>query len=952
MDPGTLRRVRELFEELSELPPSERSRRLAGESTDVRAQVGSLLASHESAKSFLEQPAAALVADGDEDADPFIGFTLGQYRINGLLGTGGMGAVYRAEQTQPRRTVALKVIRAGWATPALLRRFTHEAEALGRLRHPGIAQIFEAGSAQGPEGRETPFFAMELVEGLPLNEHAAKRSLGLRERLALFALVCDAAHHAHQKGIVHRDLKPGNILVEEESEGPREPEGESGGSTSVRLTSGVDLDARPKILDFGIARLTDSDAAMTTMQTDPGQIVGTLAYMSPEQVRGQVEKIDTRSDVYALGVVLFELLTGRLPFEVKGKGVPEAARLIVEDEPTMPGTLDRQVRGDLETIILKAIAKEPERRYQSAAELGADVRRHLSHMPIVARPATTMYQLQKFARRNRALVGGVVAAFTLLVLGVVGTTWQMLRALEAEKLATARERTAAAEARKAKKSVDFLVTMLTSADPDKTAGKEVTVREILDQAAVGVGESLKEDPEVHFAARSAIGRTYRAVGASDKGEAHTQEALRLAASLYGENSLEYAAVLHELAHVYTDLRQWRKIVEFGERALKILEAQPQPDATRISRACALVGGGYVSMGDTEAGERMARRAYDLAVSVDNKEDIASAAGLLSDILQRVGGEKASAEGEKFQRMQLETLIALHGALNSETLHAKESLGWFLANERRTKEALPLLEEAEAGYRTLYGAGHRLRLNMLVLVSRCYVDLSELDKAEALAQEAVDGLATVAPDGPEMSLAQIRLGRVNYLRKNFAAAETHYREALRIQQAMNDPRVVVSLSALAGALQNQGKLEQALEISGQAIEYKRKSANLSSDFGTMLNNHAAILVKLERHEEAEKVFTQSIEHDRKVRPGHPLNGINLRVFAAYLISRHRPGDAEPLAREAWELVKAQAPQERRNCGTVLVKALGDLGRAADAAAVQAEMDALPGATAAAGGQGTK
>jgi WD40 repeat protein len=308
-----------------------------------------------------------------------------------LLGEGGMGAVCEAEQDSPRRGVALKVIRPGFLAPALLQRFAKEVEILGRLHHPGIAQIYEAGVAQDGQ----PFFAMEFIRGLPLGEYARLRSLTLRDRLELLARVCDAVQHAHDQGVIHRDLKPANILVDETGQ--------------------------PKVLDFGVARATDADLLTGAGLTQTGQLLGTPSYMSPEQVGADSAAIDHRADVYALGVILFELLAHRLPLQQANRPLAEAARLILEEEPPRLGSINPELRGDVETIVAKALEKDKDRRYPSAAELAADLRRALDHQPIQARPPSALYHLRKFARRHKGLVGGVVATGAALVLGLVGT---------------------------------------------------------------------------------------------------------------------------------------------------------------------------------------------------------------------------------------------------------------------------------------------------------------------------------------------------------------------------------------------------------------------------------------------------------------------------------------------------------------------------------------------------
>jgi non-specific serine/threonine protein kinase/serine/threonine-protein kinase len=324
-----------------------------------------------------------------------------------------MGSVYEAEQEHPRRTVALKIIKPHLASPALLRRFEQEAEALGRLQHPGIAQIHEAGTADTGFGLQ-PYFAMELIRGKNLREYVEEHQLNTRDRLEIMAKICDAVHHAHQRSLIHRDLKPSNILVDE--------------------------NGQPKIVDFGVARVTDRDAQATS-HTDAGQIIGTLAYMSPEQVLADPLELDTRSDVYALGVILYELLAARPPYEV-GNQVQLALHAIREEDPPPLSSVSHTYRGDIETIVAKALEKDKARRYASAAELAADIRRYLTDEPIVARPPSLRYQLWKFARRHTALVGGVAAVFVVLAAGIVASTLQARQARRARDQATAAERSA------------------------------------------------------------------------------------------------------------------------------------------------------------------------------------------------------------------------------------------------------------------------------------------------------------------------------------------------------------------------------------------------------------------------------------------------------------------------------------------------------------------------------
>lgn len=379
---------------------------------DEAAQVGGFLNPDEIRQ--ITAAGSGLERGADEHMLP-AGTQLGTYTIRGVLGVGGMGVVYRAEQDRPHRTVALKVIRRGLNAPGILKRFEHEAEVLGRLLHPGIAQIYEAGTAKH-QGRDLPYIAMELVEGKNLTQYVATHQPETSARLSIFAALCDAVHHAHQRGIIHRDLKPGNILITERGE--------------------------PKVLDFGVARAVHNDLLVTTLRTNIGQLIGTLAYMSPEQVVGDPADIDVRSDVYSLGVILYELLTGRLPHDLGSRTIPEAARIIREDRPTKLSHISRVFRGDLDTIVSKSIEKELPRRYQSAKELADDIRLHLAGQPIVARQDSTWYLLRKQLNRHRWPVIGAI----VFVIGLIAFSIHASFTARAEKILASESAAARAEA--------------------------------------------------------------------------------------------------------------------------------------------------------------------------------------------------------------------------------------------------------------------------------------------------------------------------------------------------------------------------------------------------------------------------------------------------------------------------------------------------------------------------
>lgn len=549
-------RLEEEFHQAIELEGREREvflERLENQDPALATALRRLIALDERELEELDRPLLEQLSFQERTQPPSpLPLRVGPYRIEGLLGKGGMGMIYEASQENPHRTIALKLLRRDLLDPEAERRFHREAEILARLPHEGIAHIYQAGHGlvqwPGGETSEQPYLAMELIRGLPLVEYCRRNRLGLEERIRLLIRICSAVEQAHRKGIVHRDLKPQNILVNQE---------------------GV-----PKVLDFGVARLLEAERNQS-FQTHTGQILGTLSYMSPEQVRGDSRSIGPPSDVYALGVIGFQCLAGVFPLDVHGCSIAQAARIIQEEQPTRLGEHDSSLRGDLETIFETALEKDPQRRYPSAGEMGADLQRFLQNEPIHARPPSRLYRIQKFTRRHRGLVYGTLTTFLVLILGVIGTTTFALRSRKSEAEAKSALARARREADKTEQIRRFLAGMLTASDPNLRRGKPLTVVELVDAAAREMDRNPPKDPLVEASLRGTLGETYRNLSQYPRSARQLKKALSLYESHLDPGDPRTAELRLKYARV-------------------LVETQKLEDAEKQLRLCAAA---YHSLGD-------------------------------------------------------------------------------------------------------------------------------------------------------------------------------------------------------------------------------------------------------------------------------------------------------------------------------------------------------------------
>jgi tetratricopeptide (TPR) repeat protein len=770
---------------------------------------------------------------------------VGPYRVLALLGEGGMGTVYLAEQSQPRRQVALKVIRRDLAGPRLLRRFEREAEVLGRLQHPGIAQVYEAGTADGPDGPQ-PYIAMECVSGVPLTAHPIARG-PVPDRIALVLQVCDAVHYAHQRGVIHRDLKPGNVLVDESG--------------------------RARVLDFGIARLVDIDAGSTA--TGLGEVLGSLAYMSPEQVSGDPLDVDVRSDVYALGVLLHEVLAGRRPLVLDGQSFPSALRIILTHEPPRLGTIDRSFAGDLETIAAKALEKEKEQRYASAAALADDLRHYLADEPIAARRASAVYQLRKFARRNRALVGGAALAAAALVVGTGVSTWQAVRATAAERKATAQRadavdaraqaeargrealasgalaerrrlaadsartlaerargaavasaQTARREATKAEAVNAFLGEMLASGDPDNARGRAVTVREVVDAATRRVAAgSLRGQPEVEGAVRASLASTYLQLGVADSARVQAERALALHRETLGPAHLTVGRDAMFLARALQLKGDYAGAGQRYEEALAIARRADPAGVLPIQSHAGLGFVRYAQARHVDA-EHHSREAVRLAR--DRMRRLGERANGTTALAIRALGELLSFTGRYADAEPvLREALAMNRTLHADSVHpalvfAEMSLVHNLSMQDRPDrwaEGVVLAREALSHVRTLYGDEPRQLANATIRLSGLLIKMDSLDAAEPYARQAIQlRRSALGETHADVAFARTELGRLLQRRRLFAEAETLFTAAMDARRATlgaRHPATATSIGDLGRLALARGDSVAALPLIVQA-----------------------------------------------------------------------------------------------------------------------------------------
>ncbi len=796
MDQERWQQVKALLDAAQERRPAQRAAfldEMCGSDAALRREVETLLAAYDQAieAELFEVPAF----DQGKVSHPMKGRHIGPYRLTEEIGYGGMGEVYLAERAddQFQKQVAIKLIRHGRHSEELLRRFRHERQILAALQHPHIAQMHDGGITE--DG--LPYIVMAYIEGRPLDQYCDDNKLNITNRLDLFLNVCSAVQYAHQNFIVHRDLKPGNVLVTTEGQ--------------------------VKLLDFGIAKLLDTEAGPGDLPlTQTGMRVMTPAYAGPEQIRG--EPITTATDVYGLGVLLYELLTGHRPYDVEGLSPSEVEQVICEAQPgkpstaltrtddrmpadlsrkrdTEPGRLRKRLAGDLDNIVLKALRKEPARRYASVAELAEDIRRHLAGLPVSARPATFGYRARKFAGRHRWRIGMVATVLALLIGFGLYHTAQITVERDAARI----------EQQKAQAVAQFTISLLTASNPEEAADGSITARALLDRGAERVENELQNQPAVRAKMLSVMGHTYRLWGFSQKADTLLGNALQIHHMLGEEANPDYAETLTYLAQLQIgkgNLDHAKALLNKAEIVLRQLYGDLHP-----SIAWNLLAQGTTQgfLGNTDEAEFLYRTAISIYRNLPGEPDpnLGEALNYLARLLRE---QESYTEAESLYREALATFRSRYGEKqHTDIAWTLSDLGVLLTKTGAYGEAEPLLREAVEINRHVFGDKHPEYLFTLYNLALCLLEKGAPHEAEPLLRYALAVYQSLNPNDWRIARTADLLGEALMEMQHYEEAEEALKSSfsllltLRGEQDAQTQQVLGHLIALYDAW---GRPEQA------------------------------------------------------------------------------------------------------------------------------------------------
>jgi len=922
---GNESRAKEVFLDALELEGAERDGFLkdaCGDNDSLRARVEALILAADGADDWLGDttPGAGAGRAAVEDLEP--GARIDDYVLTEKIGEGGFGSVYLAMQEHPvRRKVALKVVKLGMDTRAVIGRFELERQALAVMEHLHIAKVLDAGSTD--TGR--PYFVMEFVDGEPITQYCEERELGLRERLRLFATVCHAIQHAHQKGVIHRDIKPTNVLV-----------------------GSVDGRAVPKVIDFGIAKATERPLQEGTLFTEDGHLVGTPSYMSPEQA-DLAGFVDTRSDVYSLGALLYELCCGRPPFELTDLPFPELLETICHTEPVRPSARIRldgartttitRIEREVDWIVMRCLEKDPARRYPTAVALAQEIERHLDGLPVEAAPPSTWYRVRKLARRHRAAVlagAGMTAALTV---GLVGTLAGMsrakveaARARDAEQRASDQAREAVRQSEVARAVNEFLNEDLLGAvapSDDPARGRDVLMRDVLDAAAVRIehasagGGRFSEAPLVEAAIRHMVGETYLSLSLSEKAAVHLARAVDLRSAELDEGDPRTLLSLQRLGNAYRRLDDTEGAREVLVRLEGVLGGELEVRALDDLNVLHLKGMVHLADGELAEAEVLLERASGLAQGLLGYEHVATLG--IDDtraVLYSTIGRSEEAR-ELFQQ-NYAILSRTRGLDDIETMTAGVNLANNLRGTGRTDEAIALYERHFEGVQQVFGEEHTHALTAAQGYARALMDKGRYKEAEPLfvitRERALRTLGAMHTEALEVVAG---LGRLYELTGRFELAEAEYTHAYEASAESLGPEHLFTLgrlSELCSVLYSQGRIEEAERRLLELWEAKqRRLGEYHSETLITQCNYAIACMDLGREREAERLQRDAVEK-MAVQFGrkHQRTVIARSDLAAMLARFGDFDEAREHAEESLQVAREIFPADSHQVATCLIR----------------------------------
>ncbi len=866
MTPARFKDIRRVFQSIIELDPSARDaalRTAAQNDQTLLQEVKQLIAAHDRPDAFIDQPAAnlKLLVSSQEGQADLAGRLIGPYQLQERIGQGGMGEVWRAEQQFPvRRQAAIKLIKTGMDTREVVARFESERQALALMDHPAIAKVFDAGST--PEGK--PYFAMEYVSGVPVTAYCDEHKLTTRRRLELMIRVCEGVQHAHQKAIIHRDLKPSNILVTE-----------------------VDGKPVPKIIDFGVAKAISQSLTNETSFTRAGVIIGTPDYMSPEQASTGIGDIDTRTDVYSLGVILYELLSGSLPFDSRKLPIDEVLRNVrYSDAPapstrirahdnqttvsgnrgTDPYSLIQLLRGDLDAITLKALEKHRSRRYESPSDLAADIRRYLRSEPVTARLASASYQISKYIRRH--LAGVFVAATFVLLLGAFGVA----EAVQLERITRERDR--------ADRITNFMTSMFRVSDPSESKGNKVTAREILDKASVSARSGLEKDPEMEAQMMNVIGNVYYNLGLYSQAEPLLTEALRTRRKIFGTDNAKTAQSISELGNILNRLGRREESTKLDQEALDIRRRVLGPSHPDTLKSMNNVATSLAEAGRLPEAEKLHREVFKLRSSLLGAENPATLMSM-GNLGSTLNDEGHFAEAESLERRAVEIKRRVLGPDHPETLRSLHHLVTTLYDEGQYGEAETLGRDVLRTYKRILGPEHSETLDSAISLANVLEGEGKYSETAKLIRSTLEIQRRVL--GAEHShtlLTQSNLAEVLGEEGHYDEAVKMHREVVSIRAKIlgpEHPRTLYSRSKLALVLTLQGHFDEAEKLARETREVQvRVLGEDHPDTADSTCTLASLAAYQRRTLEAFSLLRDSIDHGLK--PGEALGIEADRRFA--------------------------------------------------------------------------